>query len=170
MDRSRTKDERHKTITALFEKYNPQLLTILKCCIEAKKSIKVSIVLFATLKKVDFLTGGIMTENESIFRSKQSFLNALSNNREIQQVLDTIRNQTEELFDNCCDMEVSGQNLSHIIELYLDIAECGSLSGGTNRHLLNSPSNECECFFLCSCEILSCERIDNINFCKMKLF
>ena len=147
------KGERHKTIAALFEKYNPQLLAILKCCIEARKSIKVSIVLFAILQKIDSSTGGIVTENEFIFRSKQSFLSVISNDQEIQQVLDTVRNQAEELFDGYCDMEGSGWTLSHISELYLDIAECRSLSGGhqstpfKSEYVWDGPSNECECFY-----------------------
>ena len=152
---TRFKNHKYTSVAGLFSRFDPQLKAILKCSIQAHKSLKASIVLFAVLHKYDSSTGALVAENEFIFRSKQKEFGALSNDEDMDELLSGIRESAAEQYDGYCDLEGSGWVFEYISGLYLEISGCRPLTGGCSSgekfHSENIWDGDCgenECFFI----------------------
>ena len=145
---------KYASIDTLFDKFSPQLLSILRYGASSYKHFKSNVVIFAILDKYDYSTNTLISRNEFIHQSRGNTFTYLTGVNELEDYLTAIEAEAEERFDSYCDLEGSGWSFQYVSGLFIQLGACEPLTGGcqldadmTSDFLWDGPCEDGECFY-----------------------
>ena len=142
------------SIDSMFEKYSPQIKSILRAGISSYTSFKANVIIFAKLSKYDHVSHAPIETVEFIHQSKSVEVSCISTEADLDRYLSDIQSSAEEKFDSYCDLEGSGWTFEHVSGLFIQLGRCQSLTGGcyqecefSSEFVWDGNSEDGECFF-----------------------